>query len=54
MQLATIKDLVEAFKATEPSNLSPEARIACDLVEIAWMRLFEIYYWLKDRNQSDA
>ena len=54
MQLATIKDLVEAFKATEPSNLSPEARIACDLIEIAWMRLFEIYYWLKDRNQSDA
>lgn len=54
MQLATIKDLVEAFKATEPGNLSPEARIACDLVEIAWMRLFEIYYWLKDRNQSDA
>jgi hypothetical protein len=50
--LATIKELVEAFKATESANLTPEARIARDLVEIAWMKLFEIYYWLSDRDQS--
>jgi hypothetical protein len=53
MQLAAIKDLAEVFKATESASLTPEARVARDLVEIAWMRLFEIYYWLSDRDQSD-
>jgi hypothetical protein len=53
-QLAAIKDLAEAFEATESQSLSPEARIARNLVEITWMRLFRLYYWLRDRNRSET
>src|SRR4051794_2783355 len=52
-QLATIKDLTEAFEATEPASLTQEARVARDLVEMTWRRLFMLYYWLKDRNHSE-
>jgi hypothetical protein len=34
--------------------MTPEARAASDLVEIAWMSLFELYSWLRDRNQSES
>ena len=53
-QLAAIKEFAEAFEATEPTRLSQEARIDRDLVEFAWMRLFEIYYWFEDRNKPEA
>jgi hypothetical protein len=53
-QLAAIKDLTEAFNATESTSLTPEARIARDLVEITWMRLFMLYHWLADRNHPET
>jgi hypothetical protein len=53
-RLAAIKGLTEAFEATESASLSPEARIVRNLVEFAWMNLFQIYYWLEDRNKSEV
>jgi hypothetical protein len=43
MQLAVIEDFAEVFKAIQSPNLTSEARIASDLVEIVWMSLFELY-----------
>jgi len=54
MQLAVIEDFAEVFKGHPVANLTPEARIASDLVEIAWMSLFELYSWLRDRDQSES
>jgi hypothetical protein len=53
-RLTAIKDLTEAFEVTEPASLTPEARVARDLVEMTWRRLFMLYYWLKDRNHSET
>jgi hypothetical protein len=53
-QLAAIKQLTEAFEATESASLSQEARIVRNLVEYAWMNLFQIYYWFEDRNKSEV
>lgn len=50
-QLAIIEQLHTAFENSEPSNLTPEARIVRDLVEVAWMSVFQHYYWLKERDQ---
>jgi hypothetical protein len=52
-QLAAIKELTEAFEATESASLSPEARIVRNLVDYAWMNLYQIYYWFEDRNKSE-
>jgi hypothetical protein len=53
-QLTAIKELTEAFEATESVSLSPEARVVRNLVEFAWMNLFQIYYWLEDCNKSEV
>ena len=53
-QLAAIKQLTEAFEATELASLSQEARIVRNLVEFAWMNLCQIYYWFEDRNKSEV
>jgi hypothetical protein len=53
MQLAAIKDLAEVFEATDSASLTPEARIVQDLVEIAWRKLFEIYYWLSESQSIE-
>jgi Apea-like HEPN len=53
-QLVAIKELTEAFEATDPASLSPEARIVRNLLEFAWLNLFQIYYWLEDRNKPEA
>jgi hypothetical protein len=44
--------LTEAFEAPETAGMTPDTRIACSIVKIAWMGLFEIYYWLCDRECS--
>jgi hypothetical protein len=54
MQLAVIERLETAFKDAESASLTPEARITREVVAIAWMSLFERYYWLRERNQSEA
>ena len=54
MQFAVIEDFAEVFKGHPVANLTPEARIATDLVEIAWMSLFELYSWLSDRNPPET
>jgi hypothetical protein len=51
-QLTAIKELAEAFEAAEQADLTPEARVVRELVEFAWMGLFQIYYWLIDHQQT--
>ena len=54
MQLEVIERLEAAFKDAELASLTLEARITREIVEIAWMSLFERYYWLRERNQPEA
>jgi hypothetical protein len=54
MKLAAIERLETAFSAAEAASLTPEASITREVVAIAWMSLFERYYWLRERNQSEA
>ena len=51
--LAAIELLETAFKNVELTGLTPEQRIVHDLVEIAWMNLFERYHWYTQRDQPD-
>ena len=53
MQLAVIERLETAFEDAQSASLTPEARITREVVAIAWMSLFERYYWLRERNQSE-
>jgi hypothetical protein len=49
-ELAAIEELHATFEKYELANLTTEERIVRDLVEIAWMSLFQYYYWLKERK----
>jgi hypothetical protein len=50
VELAAIEELHAVLQKFEPANLAAEERILHDLVEVAWMSLFEFYYWLKKRD----
>jgi hypothetical protein len=52
-ELTAIEELNATLKKFEPANLAVEERIVYDLVEVAWMILFEFYYWLKERAASE-
>jgi hypothetical protein len=51
-ELAAIEELHATLKKYELTSLIAEERIVHDLVEIAWMSLFQYYYWLKSGQEK--
>jgi hypothetical protein len=51
-QLAAIEQLNAAFEKLELATLTPEARIARDVIHLVWMSAFGRYFWLKSQDQQ--
>jgi hypothetical protein len=49
-QLEAVKELASAFNDPERIGTSRELRIACELIDLSWMNLFQSYFWLTDHG----
>jgi Apea-like HEPN len=53
-RLDAIEVLDQALGNLEASTLTPEVRVVREIVHLVWMSLFQIYYWLKERDRQQA